>query len=122
MLTLFWFQLGFMLLASLSSWAAMIFLTSVFPIFKFKEEFVDYCIRTRGTPPSRRRLLLNVYGACNYFFMSEICNDLNVPNGLRIVPNSNYFHFFMVGVASFLTAVLFWIIALVVFVVVTAFI
>ena len=85
----------------------MIFLTSVFPIFKFKQEFVDYYIRTRGTPPSRRRLLLNAFGASNYFFISEICNDLNVPNGLRIVPNAKYFHFFMVQVASFFTAVLF---------------
>ncbi|MCA0908008.1 hypothetical protein LCM27_16535 [Ruegeria marisrubri] len=106
---LFLFMFGFVTIMTLTSWAAAILLASVFPIFNFKDEFVEFWIRTRGSPPSRRRLILNAYGAANYFFMAEKCHDLNVPNGIRIVPNANFFLSFMLGFASILVAVLFWV-------------
>ncbi len=121
MLTVLFFTLGFFVIANFSVLAAMIFLTSVFPVFNFKDEFVEFWIRTRGTPPSRRRLLLNAYGAGNYFFMTEKCYDLNVPNGIRIVPNANFFLTYILGFASIITAVLFWVWAFFVYALVRAY-
>ncbi len=113
---------GFVFIMALTSWAAMIFLTSVFPIFKFKDEFVEFWISTRGAPPSRKRLLLNAHGACNIWFRTEICDDLNVPNGIRIVPNANNFHFFMIQFVSLFAAVVFWIVMFLLYVLARAYI
>ncbi len=121
MLVLFLAMFGFVFTMTLTSWAATIFLTSVFPIFKFKDEFIEFWIRTRGSPPSRKQLLLNAQGVCNIWFRNEICDDLNVPNGIRIVPNANYFHFFMIQFVSLFIAVLFWIIMFLLYVVAAAY-
>lgn len=120
MLTLFLIMFGFVVIMILTCWGATIFLTSVFPIFNFKDDFIDYCIRTRGAPPSRRRLILSAYGACNYFFMTERTMDTHMPNGIRIVPNKNNYPMLLLQFASLVTAVLFWITAFFVFAIVVA--
>ncbi|CAD0184264.1 hypothetical protein RUESEDTHA_01143 [Ruegeria sp. THAF57] len=101
--------LGCFALLGLSLLAAMILVTRVFPIFNFKDEFVAFWIRTHGRPPSRRRLILNAYGAGNYFFMAEKCWDQHRPNAIRLVPNRGLALSFALGVASWITAILFWI-------------
>lgn len=109
MLTELFFILGCFALLGLSFCVAMVFLTSVFPVFNFKDEFVEYWISTRGRPPSRRRIILNAYGAGSYFFMVEKCWDQHKPNAIRLVPNRNFFLWFALGIVSWITAALFWI-------------
>jgi len=109
LITTLLFLLGCLTLVGLSVLTAMIFLTSVCPAFNFKDEFVAFWIRTRGGPPSRRRIILNAYGAGNYFFMAEKCWDQHRPNAIRLVPNRGFVLSFALGTASWITAILFWI-------------
>ncbi len=118
MLTLTLILFGFVLIMILTSWLATIFLASAFPIFNFKDDFIEYWIRTRGTPPSRRRLVLSAYGAANFFFRAEISNDQHRPDAIRLIPNRNSAIFLVLGIASLAAAALFWIAAFILFTIV----
>ena len=110
-------MIEFVVVMTLSSWATMILLASIFPIFNFKDEFIDFWTKARGIPPARRRLLLNAYGAANYFFMVERCHDPHMPNAILLIPNAKMFRLLLLQGASLITAMLFWVIAFVIFIV-----
>lgn len=109
MFAVLFYILCFFVVVSVSFYAAMIFLASVLPVFNFKDEFVEYWIRTRGSPPTRRQIILNIYGAGSYYFMAEKCWDQHRPNAIRLVPNRNLALNFALAFASWVTVVLFWI-------------
>jgi len=113
MWSVFLLMFGFVIVFSASGWIAALFLASVFPVFNFKEEFIEYYTRTTGAPPSRAKLIRSVYGANNYFFMVEKCWRPPRPNSIRLIPTAFLLRHMLFGLASILTALGLWAVILI---------
>lgn len=113
MWSVFQFILGFLAVAYVSIWVSGFLLAFVFPVFNFKDEFIEYYTRTTGAPPSRAKLIRSVYGANNYFFMVEKCWRPPRPNSIRLVPTAFLLRHMLFGLASILTALGLWAVILI---------
>ena len=116
MVSLFLFIFGAVAIIGISGWGSMILVATLFPAFNFKDEFVEFYERTTGAPPSRRRLILNAYGATNYFFLTEMCWRPVTQNSIRIVPTASFIRVFLMGWIALLTSLMLGAIALAVFI------
>ncbi len=118
---LFTLMVGFVVVAGISYWASTLLLASLFKIFNFKEEYIQYYTRVSGAPPSRKRQIITAFGACSHFFMMDWAHDSATPNGLKLVPNGNMVRMLFLGFASFLSAGILWVLAAFVYLLVGAY-
>jgi len=116
MKSLFLLIFGAVAIMGISGWGSMILVAALFPAFNFKDEFVEFYESATGAPPSRRRLILNAYGATNYFFLTEMCWRPLTQNSIRIIPTASFIRIFLMGWIAILVTLVLWAIALVVFI------
>ncbi len=64
----------------------MFLLAHFIPFFNFKEDFFEFYVKVRGSPPSQTKLVLNLCGAGSYFFISEKFWKSPTVNSIRICP------------------------------------
>jgi len=112
--------LGFLMIASISVWVSSLILASVFPFFNFKKEYTEYLVRVSGAPPTRLRLLLTVYGANSYFFITDWAHDSPAPGALKTIPNRNLFRVLLLAPAALIFTAFLWVAAFAFFVIISA--
>ncbi|NPD20971.1 hypothetical protein [Alterinioella nitratireducens] len=116
MKSLFLLIFGAVAIIGISGWGSMILVAALFPAFNFKDEFVEFYEKTTGAPPSRRRLILNAYGATNYFFLTEMCWRPLTQNSIRIVPTASFIRVLLMAWIAIFTSLILWAIVLVLFI------
>lgn len=114
-------MLGFVVMAIISCWASGLLLACLFPVFNFKKEYTEFFTKVSGTPPSQRRLVLTLYGAGSYYFMTDWAHESLQSGALKVFPNRNLARILFFQFASILTALLLWSLAAIIFVIVTAY-
>ena len=90
------FQLlfGFLIVGLASIWLSGLLLTSIFPLFNCKAEFIEYYTKRTGAPPSRARLT-------------------RTPHSLSLIPTAFFLRHVFFQVASILTAIALWVVILI---------
>lgn len=68
LLTLLLAMIGYVVAIVFTAGVVQTLLASIFPLFNFKDEFIEYWTKRHGSPPSRRTLRRNAYGIRNFFF------------------------------------------------------
>tara|TARA_R110000851_G_scaffold88302_2_gene192925 strand:+ start:320 stop:688 length:369 start_codon:yes stop_codon:yes gene_type:complete len=109
------FQLlfGFLIVGLASIWLSGLLLTSIFPLFNCKAEFIEYYTKRTGAPPSRARLIRTTYGAGHWFFVTEKSFRPRTPHSLSLIPTAFFLRHVFFQVASILTAIALWVVILI---------
>jgi hypothetical protein len=113
MWSVFLLMFGFFAGACVSIWVSGFLLASVFPVFNFKEEFIEYYTKRTGAPPSRAKLIRTLYGAGHWFFWAEKGHRPWKPHSLSLIPTAFFYRNLLFQVASILTALGLWAVILI---------
>ena len=108
MWSVFLLMFGFFAGACVSIWVSGFLLASVFPVFNYKDEFIEYYTKRTGAPPSRAKLIRCMYGAGHSFFVHEKSFRPRTPHSLSLIPTAFLLRHIMFGLASILTALGLW--------------
>ena len=100
MWSVFLLILGFFAVAYVSIWASGLLLASVFPVFNFREEFIEYYTKRTGAPPSRAKLIRTLHGAGHWFFVTEKSYRPWTPHSLSLIPTAFLLRHMMFGLGS----------------------
>jgi hypothetical protein len=113
MWSVFLLMFGFFAGAWVSIWVSGFLLTSVFPVFNYKDEFIEYYTKRTGAPPSRAKLIRCMYGAGHWFFVTEKSYRPWTPHSLSLIPTAFLLRHMLFGLASILTALGLWAVILI---------
>lgn len=113
MWSVFQLTFGFLTVGLASIWISGLLLTSVFPLFNYKGEFIEYYTKRTGAPPSRARLIRTTYGAGHWFFVTERSFRPRTPHSLSLIPTAFFLRHVLFQVASILTAIALWLVILI---------
>lgn len=113
MWSVFQLMFGFFAGACVSIWVSGFLVAFVFPVFNYKDEFIEYYTKRTGAPPSRAKLIRSMYGASDTFFVFEKSFRPRTPHSLSLIPTAFLLRHMLFGLASILTALGLWAVILI---------
>ena len=113
MWSVFLLMFGFFAGACVSLWVSGFLLASVFPVFNYKDEFIEYYTKRTGAPPSSAKLIRCMYGAGHWFFVTEKSFRPWIPHSLSLIPTAFFLRHVVFQVASIVTALGLWAVILI---------
>ncbi|MEQ8900353.1 MAG: hypothetical protein RID11_19030 [Roseovarius sp.] len=113
MWSVFLLMFGFFAGACVSIWVSGFLVAFVFPVFNYKDEFIEYYTKRTGAPPSRAKLIRCMYGAGHWFFVTEKSYRPRTPHSLSLIPTAFLLRHMLFGLASMLTALGLWAVILI---------
>lgn len=103
----------FFFVALLSVFVSGFLLAVVFPMFNYKDEFIEYYKKRTGAPPSRAKLIRCMYGAGHWYFVTEKSFRPRTSHSLSLIPTAFFLRHLLFQVASILTAIALWVVILI---------